>query len=64
MVELCGGKAAEEIVNIEKAGGEPKSAGQKAEADIGMGKKGKIPAGNEGEKDWGAEEEEIRAAGK
>lgn len=64
MVEAPGGKAGADIGPIEEAGGEAKGARQKAEADIEMGKRGEIPAGNEDEKNWAAEEEEVPAARK
>lgn len=63
-VEAPAGKAGADIEKIEEAEGKAEWAGQKTEADIGMGKKGKIPAGNEGEKDWAAEEEGLWGAWK
>lgn len=58
-VDEGGGKNGKYIGMEEAPGGKAKGAGQKAEADIGMGKKGKTPEGNEGEKNWAAEEEEM-----
>lgn len=45
MVEAPGGKAGADIGPIEEAGAEARGAGQKAEADIEMGKGGKYQLG-------------------